>query len=49
MCNQSFQQNITYINDETKNNFNECENINPDISRGDENCAENKEVDSCAT
>ena len=45
MCNQSFQQNITYINDETKNNFNECENINPDISRRDENCAEKKEVD----
>ena len=21
MCNQNFQQNITYINDETKNNF----------------------------
>ena len=45
MCNQSFQQNITYINDETKNNFNECENINADISRRDEKCAENKEVD----
>ena len=45
MCNQSFQQNITYINDETKNNFNKCENINPGISRKDENCAENKEVD----
>ena len=45
MCNQSFQQNITYINDESKNNFNECENINPDKSIRDENCAENKEVD----
>ena len=31
MCNQSFQQNITYINDETKNNFNVYENINPDM------------------
>ena len=45
MCNQSFLQNIAYINEETKNNLNECENINPDISRRDENFAGNKEVD----
>ena len=45
MCNQSFQQNITYINGETKNNLNECENINPDISRRDGKCAEKKEAD----
>ena len=41
MRNQIWQSNISYINDNTANNLNGCENIISDVSIRDENFAEN--------